>query len=84
MFLPRIALLFGTGPCCWLFSCHSLKTALSFVYISFDVEASTTYLIDEVSRTAVATKVTSKAEKTAEPEQDMPAGRTRRRRSAAV
>jgi hypothetical protein len=28
--------------------------------------------------------VISKAEKTAEPEQDMPAGRTRRRRSAAV
>jgi ribonuclease J len=36
------------------------------------------------AKTAVATKVTPKAEKTAEAGQDMPAGRTRRRRSAAA
>jgi ribonuclease J len=60
------------------------------VVISSDVATSTAVATPAVAvaapaaTTAVATKVTSKAEKTAEPEQDMPAGRTRRRRSAAV
>ena len=60
------------------------------VVISSDVATSTAVATPAVAvaapaaTTAVATKVISKAEKTAEPEQDMPAGRTRRRRSAAV
>ena len=59
------------------------------VVISSDVATSTAVatpaaVAAPAATTAVATKVTPKAEKTAEPEQDMPAGRTRRRRSAAA
>ena len=65
------------------------KTATASVVISSDVATSTAVatpaaVAAPAATTAVATKVTPKAEKTAEPEQDMPAGRTRRRRSAAA
>jgi ribonuclease J len=63
------------------------KTATASVVISSDVATSTavaTPAAAVAAPAAVATKVMPKAETTAEPEQDMPAGRTRRRRSAAA
>jgi ribonuclease J len=59
------------------------KTATASVVISSDV-ATSTAVATPAAPAALATKVMPKAEKTAEPEQDMPAGRTRRRRSAAA
>jgi ribonuclease J len=60
------------------------KTATASVVISSDVATSTAVATPVAAPAAVATKVMPKAETTAEPEQDMPAGRTRRRRSAAA
>ena len=66
------------------------KTATASVVISSDVATSTAVatpavvVAEPAATTAVATKVAAKVEKTAEPEQEMPAGRTRRRRSAAA
>ena len=54
------------------------------VVISSDVATSAVAVAAPAATTAVATKVAAKVEKTAEPEQEMPAGRTRRRRSAAA
>ena len=58
------------------------------VVISSDVATSTAVAtataVAAPAAVAVATKVTPKAETTVESEQEMPAGRTRRRRSAAV
>ena len=62
------------------------KTATASVVISSDVATSTAVATPAAvaAPAAVATKVAAKVEKTAEPEQEMPAGRTRRRRSAAA
>jgi ribonuclease J len=63
------------------------KTATASVVISSDVATSkavATSAVAEAAPAAVATKVAAKVEKTVEPEPDMPAGRTRRRRSAAA
>ena len=62
------------------------KTATTSVVISSDVATSTAVAIPAAvaAPAAVATKVAAKVEKKAEPEQEMPSGRTRRRRSAAA
>ena len=63
------------------------KTATASVVISSDVATSTavaTPAAAVAAPAAVATKVAAKVETAAESEQEMPAGRTRRRRSAAA